>query len=322
MATLRPKSNEAPPAYQDIEKQSGSTDLPPEPDLSSISLDGTLIYPTTPPATSLYELTHEVNSGYSVVGILRLVPSRQPREDGIPVNPRDKLIYEFRQPPMTPDTVEIVGKRRSTLPGTVFLRLKNRVTGRGWEVEHSYGGRKILLYRTKPSWRLEKRERLDWQDAGGNLVAEETWSGDEGARPIMKILKELDEKMMDILVTSWCARLWLGNQKANAQGKESELDAGAFPPNPRKAGRNFISNSSCPYSQKKSRLFKNRSTIVLLGPRQQKDGTGAPFTVGYIRLFLVPRDYHLLRRFRLTEASKGKCSATKETNFAEPVELG
>lgn len=228
MAALPSKTGEAPPAYENIAGQNANADLPPEPDLSSISLDGTLIYPTVPPATSLYELTHEVDSGYSVIGILRLVPSRHQRENGIPVNPRDKPIYDFKQPPMTPGTVEIVGKRRSTLSGTVFLRVKNGIKGRGWEVEHSYSGQKAILYRTKPSWKPEKRERLDWQDAEGNLVAEEILSQDKESRPIMKILKTLDEKMMDILVTAWCARLWLCNQKAIAGGNETELQACAF----------------------------------------------------------------------------------------------
>lgn len=249
MATLRPpKASEAPPAYEDIRRQNGSADVPPQPGLSNISLDGTLIYPTIPPATSLYELTHQVDSGYSVVGILRLVPSRQQRENGTPVNPQDKHIYDFQQPPMTPGTVEIVGKRRSTLPGTLFLRVKNGIKGRCWELEHVHSGQKVLLYRTKPSWKLEKRERLDWQDAEGELVAEETLSSQRGgSRPIMKILKTLDEKMTDILVTAWCARLWLCNQKAIAYRTEAELQACVFSQLPKMWPE--TSNSSCLYSQ-------------------------------------------------------------------------
>ena len=222
--------DEAPPAYEDIAGSTPGPALPPHPDLSSISLDGTLIYPTLPPATCLYELTHELDSGYSVVGILRLVPSCQQRKDGAPVNPRDKLIYEFQQPPMSPGTVEIVGKRRSTLPGRVFLRAKSGIKGRGWEVEHSHSGQKALLYRTRPSWKPERRGRLEWEDRGGDLIAEETLSqeGDESFRPVLKTLKTLDEKMMDILVTSWCVRLWLCNQKALADGRESEFGACMF----------------------------------------------------------------------------------------------
>ncbi|KAK2763695.1 hypothetical protein FQN54_009311 [Arachnomyces sp. PD_36] len=219
MAAPALKASEAPPAYEDV-APNASTQLPPEPDLSSISLDGTLIYPTVPPATSLYELTHDITAGYSVVGIIRLVPTRQQRENGIPANPRDKPLYDFQQPPLTTDVVEMVGKRRSTLPGTVFLSTKNGIMGYGWEVEHSHGGQKVLLYRTKPSWKYEKKGRLEWQDADGEPVAEETLGG-ESSLPALKIYKSLDEKMMDILVTSWCARLWLCSQNDLAKGRAS-----------------------------------------------------------------------------------------------------
>ncbi|PGH13465.1 hypothetical protein AJ80_06334 [Polytolypa hystricis UAMH7299] len=209
-----------------------ATRAQPAPDLSSITIDGTLIYPTLPPATALYELSHDLDAGFNKVDISRLVP-RTTDVTTTSMNPRDKLIYEFKQVIFS-TTVEITGRRRSAVSGTLYLKPRIGLLKQGWEVWHTPasstssqrvgggGHPDALLFRLKGSWNARRPEPLRWEDASGSLVALETvWQrGEDNSRPRLQILSPLPDGMMDILVTAWCARIWIGQQLRLAEERE------------------------------------------------------------------------------------------------------
>ncbi|KAK2793968.1 hypothetical protein FQN52_000300 [Onygenales sp. PD_12] len=223
-----------PPAYEPTDQQQQpdtkhpqqniqQSPLPPlssaanaTPDLSDITLDTTLIYPTTPPATALYELSHELDAGWSTIDISRLVPRTSSHQETTPINPRDKNIYTFTQLPFS-TTVEITGKRRSTLPGTLHLKsTRHHLVKTGWELWQTHRDEKSLLLKVKPTRSPEKQEVLSWEDGKGAQVAVETVGrGGERRARLQVVDRRLvvgDDSMMDVLITAWCARIWISCQ--------------------------------------------------------------------------------------------------------------
>ncbi|OJD26119.1 hypothetical protein ACJ73_02506 [Blastomyces percursus] len=245
MNDTRHNPSDLPPAYDDIESQhperpipteplphahpepppqsTPSTNItaqPPLPDLSDITLDGTLIYPTTPPATSLYVVSQHLDLGHSTIDVSRLVPRRTSSGAlSANPNPRDKIIYKFNRPVLN-GPVEIAGQRRSTLPGIVLLKSTRQLLKTGWVLWHVYRNTESMVFRVKPTRNPERQEVLEWQDGCGATVAIESLATDpddpqvdrRGARrPRLQIVSAtpLDDMMMDVLVTAWCARIWI-----------------------------------------------------------------------------------------------------------------
>ncbi|KAK2808987.1 hypothetical protein FQN50_004261 [Emmonsiellopsis sp. PD_5] len=231
-----------PPAYESIDQQQQQQpdtkhSLPPPsstpnttPDLSDITLDTTLIYPTTPPATALYDLSHELDAGWGTIDISRLVPrtTSSSHQNPTPINPRDKSIYTFTQLPFS-TTVEITGKRRSTLPGTLHLKsTRHHLVKTGWELWQTHREEKSLLLRVKPTRSPEKQEVLSWEDGKGKQVAVET-VGRGGGGGVRRARLQVvdgglvgDDEMMDVLVTAWCARVWISSQLGRDEEWERE----------------------------------------------------------------------------------------------------
>ncbi|KAG5297302.1 Alba superfamily domain-containing protein [Histoplasma ohiense] len=236
--------SDRPPAYEDIEshhyERSTPEPLPhahprlqsqsspylhltaqlPPPVLSDITLDGTLIYPTTPPATALYAISNNLNLDYSTISVSRLEPRRSSTGGLSPnLNLRDKIIYKFTRPVMS-ETVEIIGQRRSTLPGILLLKSTRQLLKTGWALWHVYKNTESMVFRVKPKRNPEKHEVLEWQDGCGTTVAIETLATDlddvqcdrsRARRPRLQIVSStpLDDIMTDVLVTAWCARIWI-----------------------------------------------------------------------------------------------------------------
>ncbi|EEH37024.2 hypothetical protein PAAG_07442 [Paracoccidioides lutzii Pb01] len=199
----------------------GFSEQPPPPNIHDITLDGTLIYPTTPPATALYATSFHLDLGHHEITISRLVPRRSRQNANIwPVQPREKDIYSFRRLPML-NTVEITGRSRSTIPGVLLLKPTQKLLKSGWVLWHVRRNTETMLFRVKPTRSSQRREMLRWQDGGGGTVAVETvarGSGDDVSghmrQPRLQIDADapLDEMLMDALVTAWCARIWIGSQ--------------------------------------------------------------------------------------------------------------
>ncbi|EEQ85771.1 uncharacterized protein BDCG_09040 [Blastomyces dermatitidis ER-3] len=214
---LRPHAHPEPPPQST--PSTSITAQPPLPDLSDITLDGTLIYPTTPPATSLYAVSQHLDLGHSTIDVSRLVPRRTSSGAlSANPNPRDKVIYKFNRPVIN-GPVEIAGQRRSTLPGIVLLKSTRQLLKTGWVLWHVYRNKESMVFRVKPTRNPERQEVLEWQDGCGATVAIETLATDPDdpqvddrgvRRPRLQIVSAtLDDMMMDVLVTAWCARIWI-----------------------------------------------------------------------------------------------------------------
>ncbi|OAX80473.1 hypothetical protein ACJ72_05193 [Emergomyces africanus] len=215
-----PHAHPQPPPHFQSTPSINLTAQSPLPNLSDITLDGTLIYPTTPPATSLYAVSHGLNLGHCLsIEVSRLVPRRTRTGALSPnANPRDKVIYKCNRS-LFCDLVEIVGQRRSTLAGMLHLKPTRQLLKTGWVLWHVYGNTESMVFRVKPTRNPERREVLEWQDGCGATVAIETlaaYPGDDrlghsrARRPRLQVVSAtpLDDMMMDVLVTAWCARIW------------------------------------------------------------------------------------------------------------------
>ncbi|EFQ97501.1 hypothetical protein MGYG_00541 [Nannizzia gypsea CBS 118893] len=212
-----------PPSY----RESAQTPAPPplgRPELSPLTLDGNLIYPVAPPTTALYELTHELDAGYRKIGISRLCPNRNTAQYGII---REKHIYDFSQPIFS-SSVEITGKRQSCLSAVLCLRMSRGIIKRGWELFRLRlnGQADDLVFRIRPTRSPEKQETLQWEDADQSLVAVETVCipGGANVRPVLHIVRDMDDRLIDALITAWCAKIWIGHQFAAGEMKNLEAD--------------------------------------------------------------------------------------------------
>lgn len=197
--------------------------------ISNFTIDKTFINPISSSSApclntdAAYELSNELDAGHSTISISRLLPFSD-AVPGLVTSRRPKHIYSFTQPIFS-TTVEIVGKRRNTLPGTVTLRTAHSFLKLSWEIWHQtpHNGEGVLLFRTRPTRNLQKADNLQWEDAGKDLVAVETlWKAE--TRPGLHVVKELGDHMADVLVTGWCARIWIGCQTGIAEARKKELD--------------------------------------------------------------------------------------------------
>ncbi len=186
----------------------------------SLTMDGQLIYPTTPPATALYQTSRTLDMPGSSVSISRLGPHKFNKPSMLSAgatSPQklegfdsDKAIYEIIRTPLVLTKLELKGKRRSTLPGSIKME-------RGlwsWKTWHEHKGSRTLLFRATPNTSTKKGLGLRWMDAGGQVLAMERLEidGDRSSRPIMAFEKDLEPATQDLLVACWCAKVWAASQ--------------------------------------------------------------------------------------------------------------
>lgn len=114
------------------------------------------------------------------------------------------------------------GKRKSSF-GHVWMRKSFAVGPSGWKVyERQQADGKLDLLLKIQGGLFSKRRTVEWKDAQGATIAREamqqTQGGSgarEGYRPVLDIVTPLDEKMIDLVVTVWCTRIWQENRAAN-----------------------------------------------------------------------------------------------------------
>ncbi|KLJ11480.1 hypothetical protein EMPG_13339 [Blastomyces silverae] len=266
MNNTRHNPSDPPPAYEETESQHQQQPIPPEslphahpepppqstpstnitaqpppPDLSDITLDGTLIYPTTPPATSLYAVSQHLDLGHSTIDVSRLI------------------IYKFNRPVLH-GPVEIVGQRRSTLPGTLLLKPTRQLLKTGWVLWHVYRNTESMVFRVKPTRNPERQEVLEWQDGCGATVAIETLATDpddpqvdryRARRPRLRVVSAtpLDDMMMDVLVTAWCARIWITFKLRQQEERDKSIPSIEF------------------VKQRLSYASSEQATVAMFGPK-------------------------------------------------------
>ncbi|EGE01843.1 hypothetical protein TEQG_00885 [Trichophyton equinum CBS 127.97] len=92
-----------------------------------------------------------------------------------------------------------------------------------------HGNTDDLIFRIRPRHSPEKQETLQWEDANQSLVAIETVCipGGSNVRPVFHIVCDMDDRLIDALITAWCAKIWIGHQLAAAAMRDPEGDMGA-----------------------------------------------------------------------------------------------
>ena len=211
-----------PPAYDSLVPSTPTLFQP-----QSIVIDHSLIFPSEPPATALYQLNHNLDTGNSVT-IGRIdhtttrAPGRSPR-----TRVRDRPIYEFSHKIFDSKSIEIKGKRSDGF-FTVGMYQHDYIGDHDWRLVGASGG----LLTCKPSKkRIFSKSNIafKWIEEGGKVVALEHKRKDRptikngkhpGAagpdeRQVLDILEPLEQKAVDLLVTAWCARVWHDTLEAN-----------------------------------------------------------------------------------------------------------
>ncbi|KAI9849695.1 MAG: hypothetical protein M1837_002821 [Sclerophora amabilis] len=163
--------------------------LPPGP--LSLTYDQDLIYPTHPPSTALYHIPSSLFSKGHRVMIERSVPASL-RDDGSKRKARDQELYEILASSALSNDCEIQGRRKECYR---HASMTGRFGMFGPAFSISVRGAVIL--------KLSKRE---WKDGNDRVVATEAKKGPGNAE--IEIVEGLDEKMVDLLVAAWCAKIW------------------------------------------------------------------------------------------------------------------
>ena len=217
-------TTEAPP--YSFDKPSSAQASQPTSVVFNLILDDTLIRSAAQPDTGVYQLTHPLDCGFSTIGISRLAlrASRQ----GTTPRTYEKHLYDFRNPVFSSD-VEIMGRRRGALQGTITFKPYQGLMRTGWEALQGTKDGKKLIFRTRPTRRPARKTELQWEDGRGSLVAVETqMHSTPDCRPRLHVVAPLDETMADVLVTAWCARIWSIYKIMEAAEKVEGLDSGMF----------------------------------------------------------------------------------------------
>lgn len=182
-------------------------------DQLNLTIDGQLIYSTTPPATALYQTSSTLNMTGTSISISRLgsPKPRKPSTDATAPSKHqdfdsDKTIYDIHRIPLKLDKLELIGKRKSTLPGSIKMErgLLN------WKIWHEHKGSNTLLFRATPDTVTKNGSGLHWRDAGGQVLATERFesAGDGSDRCVMAFETRLEPAVQDVLVACWCAKVW------------------------------------------------------------------------------------------------------------------
>ena len=222
----------------------------PEPSVAgplSLTIDKALIFPNTIPSNALYSLNYTLNSMGSSITLRRSVPGII-REDGRKGKIVDKDLYEITRPPFNLLGFDIVGKRKSTFPGTGELQLKSGASGLGrkfWECR--FKGRAVLV-----------GKKGVWTDGEGKIVAREVnevvpkkgrgkgkeKEVDEGVRENPSLNFEdreggINELSLDLMVAVWCAKTWWA-ETFEAKSARDGTSEGAFSNHSRRVPANEV----------------------------------------------------------------------------------
>lgn len=195
----------------------------------TIHIDGVLIFPSEPPANALYQLSRDLLAG-TRISIQRIdheihtLSNRGPR-----ARVKDRLLYTFSHRMFDDRFIEIVGKRKECF-GEISMAKISSFRKHTWDVRPSITSRigtghsQIACKQTRKWLPSGNDKPQEWRDAKGLLIAiEDVLSlgpGSEGiliTNPSIRIVEPLEQKLMDLLVTAWCARIWNQNLKSTGQ---------------------------------------------------------------------------------------------------------
>lgn len=202
-----------PPSYATVVGAADPTANHRTAQLPHFYLDGTLIFPSTPPARASYEISsppcEAKSASYEVRKIVYKLSARG-RSSGI-IRSRLDPIYGFR--PFRMPTFLVNGRRHVLIDGLGKGRIEQVEMvpawhgDAGWTVEGYFKTKQAVVDR------FRKHRSVSWVDKKGRVIAvEERVERDADGKvknlPGLELLVEMEEKMTDLLVTCWSARLW------------------------------------------------------------------------------------------------------------------
>jgi hypothetical protein len=209
----------------------------------SLTLDKSLIFPNTIPATALYSLNYTLNTRGNSITLRRSVRGST-RPNGSTGKITDKDLYDISRPPMTVTNFVIKGKRKSTFPGEGTLQLKHSMRGKYWECR--FKGKVVL-----------KGRNGVWTNGEGVEVATETneviskkgsrkgkeldSGGKENPGLVFKEQeRDIDALLVDLMVAVWCGKTWCA-ETYEVRSKSPSAVEGEFTKNLHRARRNLLS---------------------------------------------------------------------------------
>jgi hypothetical protein len=187
----------------------------------SFTLRGALLY--TPSGA-----THQLSSTLSQTGHSLLLRSLSAKESSqvatssshaVPFD-RSSVLYEIFWSPLNTKWLEIRGRRRNGVPGSV--RMKHGF--RTWHVVQQAPGRKTAeqeMITVKRYGRKPGKSRLGWRVLGGEVIAYEDKDdmGEHEYQTALKIVRDLDDSLMELLLACWVGRLWFRASLGKAKRK-------------------------------------------------------------------------------------------------------
>ncbi|KAL6693111.1 hypothetical protein J3F84DRAFT_84701 [Trichoderma pleuroticola] len=223
----------APPSYQEVSNHGPRVQLPIG-ELLSLALDGRSVYSATNPELVYYELSAAPLQATSRIYVVKKVKYRLAGDLSVGrLRTRHDDIYLFRDA-----YVNLYAPRRIVIDGKssdarCYKDVKLSPGLLGWST-CSASGHFTAKTALRDRWR--QHHQVIWKDASGRIVAMEdkaspvvpvnangngngsamvTAAADNSEHaaapapvPCLKLLRMLDEKDLDLLVTCWTARLW------------------------------------------------------------------------------------------------------------------
>jgi hypothetical protein len=204
----------SPPSYSSVIIGASSATTPAvASQLPHFYLDGTLIFPSAPPSRASYELNSPPCEAKSASYELRKIVyklSTQGSNSGT-VRVRVDRIYGFR--PFRMPSFLINGRRHVLIDGFGKGQVDQVEMIPAWHGDAEWTVGEYFKVKQRASDRFRRNRSVSWLDPEGRVLAvEERVERDAAGRtkglPGLQVLVELDERMVDLLVTCWCARLW------------------------------------------------------------------------------------------------------------------
>ncbi|KAK4076644.1 uncharacterized protein Triagg1_4247 [Trichoderma aggressivum f. europaeum] len=216
----------APPSYQEASNHGPRVQLPIG-ELLSLALDGRSVYAATNPELVYYELSAAPLQATSLIYVVKKVKYRLAGGGDLSVGrlrTRHDDIYLFRDA-----YVNFYAPRRIVIDGKAsdarcYRDVKLSPGLMGWST-CSASGHFTAKTALRDRWR--QHYQVIWKDASGRIVAMEDKAASSPSAPVngsaadnneyaaapapvpcLKLLRMLDEKDLDLLVTCWTARLW------------------------------------------------------------------------------------------------------------------
>ncbi|KAF4894982.1 hypothetical protein CGCF415_v012162 [Colletotrichum fructicola] len=210
MSSMLDVGDVQPPAYDDTVNESRAQLSCGE--TPTFYLDRTTIFANTDPPRELYELSNDVCEAKSVVyGVQKVAYRVTQAAGGDKVRTRLDHIYDFSLDPLAglessklADAVVIEGKMNSKRTHKE-IHLVPGVSS--WKVKDHFKAGESVMHK------LKHADEIQWKNTKGEVIAVETVAKRDAEKklscfPQLEIKMAMDDKEMDLLVTSWVARVW------------------------------------------------------------------------------------------------------------------